>query len=570
MLLRMSARDLLPCLLGISGSLLWAGTGCKPTSPMMTPSPAAAAAPAPKTVRIVATASLHGTTEPCGCTSDPLGDLARIAGVARGGLWLDAGDLLYDADPPARGRRAQADLKAGTISRVYEAARAESALGPSDLYSYNGAAKLALPRQACNAASDILGIKDAAPVVREVSGLRVGVFGVVDPARYLATRQRLPLHERATPAPPEAAATGAQRAVDKLKTDGAEIVVALLAMNRAEARKVLLAAPGIDFGIIGLEVEDGMPEAEPVGQGWLLAPADQGRRVALLEIIRRDAPSRVHVALTQFAGEAGRAREAERIAKRRAALEAQLRAWRADPSADASFIAARQAELDALLKAGAPAAAAPPPGPYFTYALVPIKRALPRDPAVADALKLLDREIGRTNLAAAANEPPPPADAKQATYVGDAACVRCHKTAAAFWQKTQHARAWQTLVTAEKQYNYDCIGCHVTGWQQPGGSNLGTVEKRGLVNVQCEVCHGPGSKHVAEDGMDEPKTMAKSPPDDLCRGRCHTTEHSDTFDLVPYLRDVLGAGHGEERRKALGDGPTAHELKAKATAEAKK
>jgi hypothetical protein len=149
-----------------------------------------------------------------------------------------------------------------------------------------------------------------------------------------------------------------------------------------------------------------------------------------------------------------------------------------------------------------------------------------------------------------------------------AACEKCHKPAVAFWKKTVHAAAWKTLVEVDKQYHYDCIGCHVTGWEKPGGVNLATVEKRALVAVQCETCHGPGSKHVDEAGLDEPRTIVTRPPERFCADNCHTKEHSDTFALVPYLRDVLGKGHGEKARAALGNGPTGHELRQKALAAA--
>lgn len=536
-----------------------------------TPAPAPPAPPtansAPGSVRILATAELHGTTEPCGCTSDPLGDLARIAGLASGGLWVDAGDLLYDAQAPSESRRAQADRKAEAIARIYGDARAESAIGPSDLFSFGGGAKIELARQACNAPVEAFAVK-ASTQVREVNGLRIGVFGVVDPARFLATRDKLPLPARKGLTIPQPPGDAARAAIAALRADGAEIIVGLLSMTRAEARKLLATTPGIDFGVIGLDVEDGMPEVEPVGQGWLLAPADQGRKVARLDIVRRDAPARSHMTLTQWEGAAGRALATERLEKRKKALRAQLDAWKRDPSADPTFIAAREAELVELDKTPTTDVAPPPAGPYFSYALVPIRRALPRDGKVAAALKQLDVEIGRANFAAAIGEVPPPAAAGKPHFVGSAACEKCHKPAVTFWQKTRHAQSWKTLVDAGKQYNYDCIGCHVTGWQLDGGSLLGTVEKQGLVNVQCEVCHGPGSRHVEEQGLDDPKTIARAPANDLCRGRCHTKEHSDTFDEVPYLRDIVGPGHGEGRRRTLGDGVTAHQLRAKATAEA--
>ncbi|MGZ3428784.1 MAG: hypothetical protein ACXVCV_19155 [Polyangia bacterium] len=52
----------------------------------------------PLLVTLVATAEVKGTPEPCGCTSDPLGDVARVATLAKGGLWLDAGSLLYNRE----------------------------------------------------------------------------------------------------------------------------------------------------------------------------------------------------------------------------------------------------------------------------------------------------------------------------------------------------------------------------------------------------------------------------------------------------------------------------------------
>ena len=102
-----------------------------------------------------------------------------------------------------------------------------------------------------------------------------------------------------------------------------------------------------------------------------------------------------------------------------------------------------------------------------------------------------------------------------------------------------------------------------------GGSNLATVEKQRLVDVQCEVCHGPASKHVAEAGLEDPKSLTLKPADRFCADNCHTKEHSDTFQLQAYLRDVVGKGHGEKLRASLGDGPTGHELRTKALAAAK-
>ncbi len=340
--------------------------------------------------------------------------------------------------------------------------------------------------------------------------------------------------------------------------------MALLDMPRNEARVLLASTPGITFGIVGQAVGDGMEEPEPVGTGWLLAPADQGRKAVSVRLhVEGQAP------LVYLAGAEALALKRARTERRIALLTSQLDGWQHDPSADAQFVAARKAELaqlqsDARTPATVPT---PPPGAsYFNYALVPIRRTLPRDAKVAAILKGLDRAIGSTNFAAAQHILPPSPEPGLPTYVGRDGCTKCHKGAAEFWKHTVHATAWQTLVKVNKQYNYDCIGCHVTGWQKPGGVNMGTAEKAKLVDVQCEVCHGPGSKHVAEDGLDDPKTLIARPPDRFCADTCHVKEHSDTFDRVPYLRDILGPGHGDKVRAKLGNGPTGHELRARALA----
>ena len=111
-----------------------------------------------------------------------------------------------------------------------------------------------------------------------------------------------------------------------------------------------------------------------------------------------------------------------------------------------------------------------------------------------------------------------------------------------------------------KQFDLSCVGCHVTGFRQPGGSEV--VEVAGLEDVQCEVCHGPGSIHAeSPEKAGKAFGIRREAAVDVCLG-CHTAEHSDTFNYEAYLRDVLGAGHGEGRRSLLGDGPTGRELRA--------
>jgi hypothetical protein len=505
----------------------------------------------PLLVTLVATAEVKGTPEPCGCTSDPLGDVARVATLAKGGLWLDAGSLLYNREELSTERRPQADATAAALAHIYGGARV--GLGFDDLATGTAAdvARVKPPRQACNAR----GMPLQAPRVETIDGVKVGVFGVVTPERVKPVRASEPV----------AAAT---KAVATLRKQGAQMIVALCGMDRVEARKLVRAVPGISFAVVGADVGDGMAEPEPIGEAWLTAPADLARYAVKLTVERRgDGP------MALYAGEAARKHDVEKADRRLKTLETQLAEWKKDPTADKAFVAARQKEHDELAatrKVLATSAPPPPPatGNWFSYELVPVRHVIPRDPTIAEELRGLAQTIGRINVAAAKAQPAPSAEAGAPTYVGMAACGKCHKPAVAFWKKTVHAEAWKTLVEVDKQYHYDCIGCHVTGWEKPGGVNLATVEKRALVDVQCETCHGPGSKHVDEAGLDEPRTIVTRPPERFCADNCHTKEHSDTFALVPYLRDILGKGHGEKARAQLGNGPTGHELRQKALAAA--
>jgi hypothetical protein len=496
-----------------------------------------------KVVTLVATAEVQGTPEPCGCNADTLGDIARVIPLLKGGLLMDAGGLLF-GEFSSGAAAVQADLKAAALAKLY--ANADVGLGADDLA--HGAAKVAPPRQAANCANPL---PIVAPHVRELAGIKVGVFGVVTPARVKG---------KVTASDPVPAA---QAAVAKLKREGAQVIVGLLGMSRTEAHDLMEKVDGISFGIAGAEVGDGMVQAEPVGKGFLVMPADQLRRVVKLELHVRGG----QVALTPFGGETARTLGIDRAQRRIQTLSKQLAQWQHDPTADKAFVADREKELTSLraekakLEKDRPT---PPDASYFTYELVPVRTNLPRDPAVAAQLKQLAHQIGQANLAAAKDQQPPAADPGKPSYVGMDQCARCHKSEVEFWKKTVHATAWKTLVDLDKQYNYDCIGCHVTGFARPGGSVLGTVEKQKLVDVQCEVCHGPGSIHVKEDGQEEPPSLATKPAEGLCREQCHTKEHSDTFDLVPYLRDITGPGHGAKFRKQIGDGVTGHELRSKA------
>ncbi|HEX8910114.1 MAG TPA: cytochrome c family protein, partial [Anaeromyxobacteraceae bacterium] len=125
---------------------------------------------------------------------------------------------------------------------------------------------------------------------------------------------------------------------------------------------------------------------------------------------------------------------------------------------------------------------------------------------------------------------------------GAASCQGCHPAAVEQWRRTPHARAFATLERVGRQHDLACVGCHVTGWHEPGGA-CDVAATAGRRDVQCEACHGPAGQHALEP----PGHITRVPGEVRCLA-CHTSEHSTQFEPRSYLRRVVGPGHGDGRR----------------------
>ncbi len=521
-------------------------------------------------VPLVIASQLYNTTEACGCTSDPLGDVARLVALVKSShaLLLDAGGLRYDETPTPADKLPQARQKADFLETTWGQLGAITMLQPEDLHGHpDGSELVGHQRLASNVSGLPAGIL-VGEAVRTVQGVKLGVFGLADPEAAWPPGVQV--------SEPIAAA---QAAVGRLRAQGAQAIVALTGLRREQARRIGRKVSGLQLIVAGgkdIELTAGVDPPELVGETLLVVPGNKGEHVVRLEL---HVPKGGKPSWTVYPSRRQQEQRVAQLRLKQQAAQARLTTLRADASADPAFLKTSEAEVTRLTTelqtAAAPAAV--PPGGFVVSELIPINRALPRDPEVAAAMTALDRRIGAANLAATAG-PPPPVAAGQPRYLGDAGCLGAchyHSDSVEFWQKTRHAGAWKTLVDGGKDLSYDCVGCHVVGFDKNGGANLWTLDQwqrlgdkpkpaaagPDLRNVQCEACHGPGSLHArapSKVAMPVPK-----PDAEVCLG-CHTKEHSDTFAFDPYLRDILGPGHGEDRRRALGNGPTGHELRSAA------
>jgi hypothetical protein len=169
----------------------------------------------------------------------------------------------------------------------------------------------------------------------------------------------------------------------------------------------------------------------------------------------------------------------------------------------------------------------------WVYRSLPIARDALADAAVREKLRALSKKINQHNATEYAQTEHPEATRK---YAGSAPCAACHTGAYLAWKATRHAAAYATLQRLDKEYNLDCVACHLTGYDQ-GGASLAELE--GLTHVGCESCHGASAAHV-----DDPQSRRGAPRRAVPTSRCtvcHDGAHSPDFDERTYRAklDVL-------------------------------
>ena len=176
----------------------------------------------------------------------------------------------------------------------------------------------------------------------------------------------------------------------------------------------------------------------------------------------------------------------------------------------------------------------------FAYHAAALPWTEPTDPATTAAVRAYEAEAARINATALST--PRAAAPGAARYLGQQACLGCHAAVQPFAAADRHHHAFGTLKRQGKERDADCVGCHVTGWQQPGGSAFANLET--LQHVQCEACHGPGSLHVAAADKASPLAgFIRRPGETQCL-HCHTPEHAPRFDFSVWRGRLLVPGHG--------------------------
>ncbi|MCK6544712.1 hypothetical protein L6R52_02510 [Myxococcota bacterium] len=545
-------RALPASLLALLGLL---APACKPSSTAdagVATSDAPRATGPTKSITILATADVSADTEPCGCKVRQLGGIARRAKVVADRerdapgrtLVVDGGDLFFktpmlsprDVPQAKEGARFLAESLRLMDTPAMAVGERDLALGLDTLRALSRASGTTMLAANLVFAKTGTAAFDVFRIV-ERDGVKIGLVGAAyelepeAPAYHVYASSGLKL------VPTEAAVADAAKAA---RAAGAELVVALLHLGNARARDVLgKLEPGLVDVAIAAHDRHASASPEPVGSTMIGFAGERGKWLLALDVgVTPGARGVVDLGAVESAK-----RTIAELDERITTYE-RADAGVEDPALGAKVAADRRATVERLKKRRAAmevdlARVSLDAKHTIRGELVDLGVELPEAPGMRAAFDAYKDRLRAVNAATGIKSGPEVHGTL--TYAGNRACRSCHEDALAHWKTTGHAKAWATMERTRQTGNLDCIGCHTTGFDRPGGpSGLAGLEP--FHDVGCESCHGPSSAHVAKPDVKTPYDL--SAVGQVC-AECHRAQADQKpFVLEERLPKILGPGHG--------------------------
>lgn len=505
---------------------------------------------------VVVTSSLEGYIEPCGCTADPLGGIARFAMIVNDFklalknkvALVDAGNLLFDAPTRIEADRCQDEKRIELLlSSLSTLGLKTTVVGPLDNARGVEFREDNLKNHTIKALTPLTSAEDDEPAIYEITTptTKIGVVAVTAPANNIS-------------------ASMLDAKLKNAKKAGFSTIIALSQMQLAQTKAVFANSTTIDIVMQGQT--EAVKPAAPTRLGehgpWLFENGRQGQYFSMLVFQNMDKRSG---ALAYDTRGADRLNREGLLLGRVDALQKQLATApknRQDFLRD--MLNRANNEIAELKKSPLPPLLG---DAHFLFHQVPITKKIESDAAAKEKLEDYEKSVPLLVKKCEANIECPKADPKEARYVGVLVCKSCHQEAFDVWNNSiymakgtdetgkeftravGHSKAWKTLADGGKDTDRSCIGCHSIGFMEKGGY-CKAFEVDFRKDVQCESCHGAGSLH-AQSG--DKKFIKRNVEEATCR-ECHQVPHIPSYESFNYeekLMKVLGKGHGENLLKQL-------------------
>jgi Cytochrome c554 and c-prime len=463
--------------------------------------------PTPQLTLIV-TGEMHGYFEPCGCTANQLGGMARRADLVSrlvGKNWIVRG---IDVGSLARRTGRQAQIKFDTtLAALRELHYSAVALGPEELrlgpehLIFQHVLEGDNPLRFVNANLVFYGARDiGTPVpfaIVDEGGIKVGITSVMgDSVRKTVIPDRTPEEAASADIAWVPAVTVLPDVLQAFEDEAVDVRILLSQSSLDESREFARTFPSFDFVISAQGFGEGETKPEMIGDVRMLQVGEKGKTAGVIGLYSDDADDPVRFELVSLTGESF--------------------------SNDSRMITHMQAYQDRL-----------------------------KDERIVTAEDPVPHPSG-------------------AAFVGADKCGECHTAAFDVWKDTPHADALKSLDPSHhrtgferlngvnRSFDPECLSCHVTGWDPReylrfvGGfvneEFATTDDEKQLHSLfagnQCENCHGPGSRHIElieadniELAKQQVQVTLEQARDQMC-AKCHDIDNSPEFDFDAYWKKV--------------------------------
>ena len=362
-------------------------------------------------------------------------------------------------------------------------------------------------------------------VIKEIAGLRVGIFGLLDDILTKTLQERDPGLSILEP-------LATSKILTRSLGEDCDMIVCLSQLGESKDRKLARENPEIGL-ILGGGGESKRAVMERVDDVPIYRLEPRGGYLGRIDYSLADARKPVKFLITQERD------ELEKRLEKLSSRASQLRSEIAKPEKrdemkmkELRFLESKQKDLEKALFAFDDKS-------FYRHTAIPVQLLIKDDPKIIKEVEIYRAEsakLYRPKVAAPAEKELSEKERaaripKDSPFVGALSCKRCHEVNYRNWLKTKHAKASQTIAASPRYAQEECLVCHSTGYGKMG--EYATVEEIPfyLQGVQCEACHGEGKAHLGKGRINRTVTLG------VCRN-CHTKDQSPAFNHLAYLERI--------------------------------
>ena len=362
-------------------------------------------------------------------------------------------------------------------------------------------------------------------VIKEIAGLKIGIFGLMDDAFNLTLQERDSGFSILEP-------LSTSKALTKSLQEYCDLIVVLSQLGESKDKKLARENREIDL-ILGGGGESKRAVIERVNEVPIYRLEPRGGYLGRIDYSLADVKKPVKFIVSSERDEMEK--RLERLITRSMQIKSEIaKSGKQEEMKvkELKVLESKQKELEKTLLAFEDKN-------FYKHISIPVQLSVKDDPNIIKGVEFYRAEsakLYKPKVAALPEKELPEQEMiaripKESPFVGAISCKRCHEANYRNWLKTKHGKASQTIVASPKYAQEECLICHSTGFGKI--AEYATVEEIPfyLRGVQCEACHGEGKGHPGKGGIERKVTLG------ICRN-CHTKDQSPTFNYIAYLEKI--------------------------------